>query len=662
MIPSGFIQDLLTRVDVVDVVGRHVELKKAGINHKGLCPFHGEKTPSFIVSPSRQTYHCFGCGVHGDALRFLTEFVGMGFVEAVQDLAQQVGMTVPDDERSAEDRQAAAQRRQEATTLTELLARAAAHYRQQLKASPEAVAYLKGRGLTGEVAKQFGIGYSTDSWHGLASAFPAYDDPKLEEAGLVIVHDAGTPQEKRYDRFRHRIMFPIRSVQGDVIGFGGRVMDGGEPKYLNSPETPVFSKGRELYGLYEARTAIRKAGYALVVEGYMDVVALAQWGLGHAVATLGTACTEDHVRRLMRFTDSVVFSFDGDAAGRKAAARALEACLPHASDTRSIRFLFLPTEHDPDSFVREHGASAFEAAVQQAVPLSRQMLTLASQGCEMDTPEGRARFVHQAHPLWSALPEGALQGQMLQAFAQSACVPVQELTALWSAMGRPRGAAYTAPSGTAGAQGYAASGPASPADGASEVTRAGSGFGAPSGAFGGGRQRRPSWAERQAMADPMRRGAAPASLRRAPRSPADWVTHLLLLQSDWWSRLSAEDLDLLTQLPAPHAPLLAWLERDLEEHGPRPWAALQLALEESPERVRAWRQLQNPTGDESELTWESLRRALDQLHLDRLQQLQTELAARAGHDPSALAEYQRVFERWKALKASLAASASEAGA
>jgi DNA primase len=669
MIPSGFIQDLLTRVDVIDVVGRHVELKKAGINHKGLCPFHGEKTPSFIVSPTRQTYHCFGCGVHGDALRFLTEFVGLGFVEAVQDLAQQVGMTVPDDERSAEDRQAQAQRRQEAITLTDLLGKAAAHYRQQLKQSPEAVAYLKRRGLTGEVAKQFGIGYSADSWHGLASAFVAYDDPKLEEAGLVIVHDPGTPKEKRYDRFRHRIMFPIRSVQGEVIGFGGRVLDSGEPKYLNSPETPVFSKGRELYGLYEARTAIRKAGYALVVEGYMDVVALAQWGLGHAVATLGTACTEDHVRRLMRFTDSVVFSFDGDAAGRKAAARALEACLPHASDTRSIRFLFLPPEHDPDSYIREHGAAAFEAAVQQAVPLSKQMLALAAAGCEMDTPEGRARFAHQAHPLWAALPEGALQRQMLQAFAQAASLPVQELADLWTAMGRARGAgphsgaapsSGASPSSSAqeGHPGFATAG----LEGGAYPGGYGSGSGTGSpGAVRAGRNRRLSWAERQALADPMRRGTAPPALRQAPRSPSDWVTRLLLMQAQWWSELGADDLDLLNSLPAPHATLLRWLERDIEEHGARPWAVLQMALEEVPELSRAWRQLQQHQADESESTRTSLRRALDQLHLDRLQQQQTELAARAGHDPSALAEYQRVFERWRSLKQSLAASATEGG-
>ena len=368
MIPAGFIQDLLSRVDIVELVGRHVELRKAGAHHKGLCPFHGEKTPSFIVSPQRQTYHCFGCGAHGDAVRFLTDHVGLGFVEAVQDLAQQAGLTVPDDPRSPQERQAQKAEKDAAQSLCGVLAQAAAHYKQQLKAHPEAIAYLKGRGLTGTVAARFGLGYAPEAWRGLASVFPAYDDPQLEASGLVIVHDPDTPQAKRYDRFRHRIMFPIRSVQGEVIGFGGRVLDGGEPKYLNSPETPVFVKGKELYGLYEARPAIRRAGHVLVVEGYMDVVALAQWGLEQAVATLGTACTEDHVRKLFRFTDSVVFSFDGDAAGRKAAARALEASLPHATDLRSIRFLFLPPEHDPDSYIREHDAEAFEAQVTQPCP------------------------------------------------------------------------------------------------------------------------------------------------------------------------------------------------------------------------------------------------------------------------------------------------------
>ena len=244
MIPPAFIHDLLARVDIVEVVGRHVQLKKAGINHKGLCPFHGEKSPSFIVSPTRQTYHCFGCGVHGNAVGFLMEHSGLGFIDAVQDLAQQVGMAVPEDESTPAERERAAAQKQRQATLNDVLAKAAEHYRRQLKASPRAVDYLKGRGLSGEIAAQFGLGYAPDGWRGLASVFPSYDDPLLEESGMVIVQgdeDTSEADRKRYDRFRDRIMFPIRSVQGEVIGFGGRVLDKGEPKYLNSPETPVFS-------------------------------------------------------------------------------------------------------------------------------------------------------------------------------------------------------------------------------------------------------------------------------------------------------------------------------------------------------------------------------------------------------------------------------------
>ena len=258
MIPHGFIQELLSRVDIVDVVGRHVELKKAGINHKGLCPFHGEKSPSFIVSPTRQTYHCFGCGVHGDAIRFLTELHGMSFVEAVQDLAQQVGLVVPEDERSAAEQAAAAEQRQRQRTLSDVLERAAQHYRQHLKGSQRAIAYLKGRGLSGEIAHRFGLGYAPDGWHGLASAFAHYDDPLLVESGLVILQGEAGEEQRRYDRFRDRIMFPIRNVRGDVIGFGGRVLDASLPKYLNSPETPIYSKGRTLYGLNLSKAAIRQ--------------------------------------------------------------------------------------------------------------------------------------------------------------------------------------------------------------------------------------------------------------------------------------------------------------------------------------------------------------------------------------------------------------------
>jgi len=321
MIPPGFVAELLSRVDIAEIVGRHVQLKKGGANLMGLCPFHGEKSPSFSVSPSKQFYYCFGCGASGDAIRFLTEHTGASFRDAVADLAQQVGLTVPDDTRSDDERHQAAQAKARQATLTDVSARAADHYRKQLKADARAIDYLKGRGLSGEIAARFGIGYAPEGWRPLASAFAHYDDPLLVESGLVIVQGDEGPEQKRYDRFRDRIMFPIRSVQGETIGFGGRVLDRGEPKYLNSPETPLFVKGRELYGLFESRAGMRARGYALVVEGYMDVVALAQSGFDNAVATLGTACTDEHVRKLFRFTDSVVFSFDGDAAGQRAAGR-----------------------------------------------------------------------------------------------------------------------------------------------------------------------------------------------------------------------------------------------------------------------------------------------------------------------------------------------------
>ena len=281
MIPQSFIQDLLNRVDIVDVVGRHVQLKKGGANLMGLCPFHNEKSPSFTVSPAKQFYHCFGCGAHGSAIGFLMEHAGLNYVEAIKDLAQSAGLTVPDEPGGNQRRDGP-----DSATLIALMERAGRFYRDALKTSPEAINYLKGRGLTGEVARTFGIGYVPDEWNSLQVEFPnEYGGKTMLDTGLVIDSDKGS----RYDRFRGRVMFPIRSTRGAVIGFGGRVIGEGEPKYLNSPETPLFEKGRELYGLFEARQAIRAAGKVLVVEGYMDVVALAQMGVGYAVATLGTA-------------------------------------------------------------------------------------------------------------------------------------------------------------------------------------------------------------------------------------------------------------------------------------------------------------------------------------------------------------------------------------
>src|SRR5512140_3980837 len=428
-IPQSFIQELLARADVVEIVGRYVQLKKGGANFMGLCPFHGEKSPSFSVSPSKQFYHCFGCGKNGNAIGFLMEHAGMNFVEAVKDLAQQYGMQVPEEDASPQDRARAAQQRERQATLTEVLEKAGAAYRKHLKASPRAVEYLQGRGVSGEIARQFGLGYAPEGWRSLASVFAEYDDPLLVESGLVIVNE---DEDKRYDRFRDRIMFPIRNVKGECIGFGGRVLGDGTPKYLNSPETPVFSKGRELYGLFEARNALREQGYVLVTEGYMDVVALAQLGFPNAVATLGTACTPDHVQKLFRFTASVVFSFDGDEAGRRAARKALDGALPYASDVRSVKFLFLPAEHDPDSYIREHGPEAFARMVRQATPLSRFLIEAAREGCDLASAEGRAHLAANARPLWSLLPEGALRRQLLAEIAELAQIETRELAGLWS--------------------------------------------------------------------------------------------------------------------------------------------------------------------------------------------------------------------------------------
>ncbi|GAB3547446.1 DNA primase [Noviherbaspirillum agri] len=430
MIPQSFIQDLLNRVDIVDIVGRYVQLKKGGANYMGLCPFHNEKSPSFTVSPTKQFYHCFGCGAHGTAIGFLIEYSGLGFVEAVKDLAQGVGMTVPD-----QDRLPPAQRAEvtaKSLALSEVMSKANDFYRHQLRGAPQAINYLKNRGLTGEIAAKFSLGYAPGGWDNLRTVFPNYAAPELVEAGLVI--DRSEEEGgggKRYDRFRDRIMFPIRNIKGQVIGFGGRVLDGGEPKYLNSPETPLFQKGNELYGLFEARQAIREAGYALVTEGYMDVVALAQLGFPQAVATLGTACTPTHVQKLLRQTDQVIFSFDGDAAGRRAARRALDACLPHATDNKTLKFLFLPPEHDPDSYVREMGAEAFEQQVADAMPLSQFLLKEVSQDHDLGTSEGRARTQFDAKPLLQAMPPSALRLQIVRGLAQMTQTTPAEIEALF---------------------------------------------------------------------------------------------------------------------------------------------------------------------------------------------------------------------------------------
>lgn len=675
-IPQSFIQELLARVDVVDIVGRYVQLKKGGANFMGLCPFHGEKSPSFSVSPAKQFYHCFGCGKNGNAISFLMEHAGMGFVEAVQDLAQQVGLQVPDDDISPQEKERAAAARQKQATLTDVLEKAADAYRRQLRESQRAIGYFKGRGVSGAVAKRYGLGYAPEGWRSLASVFPQYDDALLEESGLVIVNDEDGG--KRYDRFRDRVMFPIRNVKGECIGFGGRVLGDDKPKYLNSPETPVFHKGRELYGLFEARTAIREHGYALVTEGYMDVVALAQLGFPNAVATLGTACTPEHVQKLLRFTESVVFSFDGDAAGRRAARKALDGALTHATDTRSIKFLFLPAEHDPDSFIREHGTEAFAKRVADAVPLSRFLVEAASDNCDLATAEGRAHMASNARPLWTALPDGVLKRQVLSDLADLTQLRAQDLDDLWG-QATSREAPRSSRSGYSGHPG-AGSAPARQAPAAYEHEApswdappdAGTWPppGEPAGGYpgsygnsnsnGGGYGNKPAfrkggdWKSNWKKKD---KDAPWPPQPRLPRTPtasrADHAARLLLSHMAFLDELTHDDHTTLCAQPAPHGPLFSWLEMQFHEHGPLAWAVLRESLRDHECEALAVKVMTGShaqtEGALQELRLE-LRDLLNRMQIEDIKEQQKLLVLQAAQDPTALERYRTLAEKRRLLE------------
>jgi len=408
-IPQDFIDEVLARTDLVALIDRRVPLKKAGKDHTARCPFHDEKTPSFTVSAEKQFYHCFGCGAHGNAIGFLMAFERLEFRDAVAELATQAGLELP----AGSD--APVPRHKE---LLEVLAAAAHFYRQQLRAHPRAIGYLKQRGLSGTIAATFGLGYAPAGWDNLLRQLGGAPERRtlLLETGLLVAREG--EHKGLYDRFRDRIIFPIRDSRGRVIGFGGRVLDQGQPKYLNSPETPLFHKGRELYGLYEARQAQRELPWVLVVEGYMDVLMLAEQGVTNAVATLGTATTPDHLRRLFRHTSRVIFCFDGDRAGRDAAARALQISLPEMHDGREVAFLFLPEGEDPDSLVRQEGREAFLARINKAQPLSEWLLQRLQDQVDLHTHEGRARLLERAKPALSALPRGAFRRLLEQTLAR----------------------------------------------------------------------------------------------------------------------------------------------------------------------------------------------------------------------------------------------------
>lgn len=677
MIPESFVQDLLARVDIVDVVGRYVQLRKGGANLLGLCPFHTEKSPSFTVSPTKQFYHCFGCGAHGTAISFLIEHTGASFPEAVRSLAANVGLVVPEAPRSPQAQAASRRRKEEVSRHQQLLDTAQQHYLKLLKATPAATDYLKKRGLTGEIAARFGLGWSGTDRRGLAQVFSHYEDPLLVEAGLVIEAEDG----RRYDRFRERIMFPIRNARGNLIGFGGRVIGKGEPKYLNSPDTPIFSKGQELYGLWEGRTGIRAEGCVLVVEGYMDVVGLAQLGLENAVATLGTSTTPQHVQKLLRASDRIIFSFDGDKAGRRAAWRALQNCLPLLRDDVSIRFLFLPDDHDPDSFVRASGAEAFRELMAGAPALSSFMLDELASRHHMTEPEGRAACVHEAKPLLAQLPVGTtVRLQIEREFARRVQMTPAELTALLEAS-RPEAIdpgvqPEAAPSGAArqGHDNDFASGPVSDDGWVPDFEPAG--YGEPPGwafddasAFPAGR----SGSARQAQAGSSSQRAHSAGAKRQPygqqgRSPlkrqrpgvagggnrsvtsmAKRLLRLLLAHPELADTLGDQQLETLAR--GPHLSLVRDLIALISTTGARHAGALLEAADPDSDLAAVLSDLTTDVLGHDDLPdpvaeWND---AMHKVELDVIKTEQLQLVAAGLKDNAARERYQLLARRWAQL-------------
>jgi DNA primase len=453
-IPQHFIDELIARTDIIEVIGSRVQLKRAGREYKACCPFHDEKTPSFTVSPDKQFFHCFGCGAHGTALGFVMEYDHTSFVEAVEDLAARAGLEVPREGGAAAPQQPHDE-------LYVALERAALFFRQSLSGEAKAREYLARRGLTPEIIQRFGIGYAPARWDALLDRYGTTEDERqvLLRAGLVIERQSDAERGQGpgfYDRFRDRVMFPIRDTRGRTIGFGGRVMDGSEPKYLNSPETELFHKGRELYGLYEARQATRSLQRLLVVEGYMDVVSLHQAGVSYAVATLGTATTPDHLQRIFRLVGEVVFCFDGDRAGRAAAWRALENAVGEVKQGRQVRFLFLPEGHDPDSLVQEEGAVAFEARLASALPLSDYLIRELSTRSDTGSVDGRAKLVELARPLVHRIPSDVYRELLVAQLAEAVRMPAPRLGELLA------GGATSAPPARAEATPYRATRNAAP--------------------------------------------------------------------------------------------------------------------------------------------------------------------------------------------------------
>jgi DNA primase len=435
-IPDSFLDELVSRSDIVDIISARVPLKKAGREYKACCPFHNEKSPSFSVSADKQFYHCFGCGAHGTVIGFLMQYEKMEFLDAVADLAQRAGLELP--------REAQAPRDPGSADLHDLMLRASRFFEQNLADNARAQSYVQRRGIDAKISAKFCLGYAPDAWEALLKRFGAQEEDRrrLLQVGLVLER-SGEHTSGFYDRFRDRLMFPIRDSRGRVIGFGGRVIDQGEPKYMNSPETPLFHKGRELYGLYEARQARGDFKRLVVVEGYMDVVRLHQAGITYAVATLGTATTQEHLNKIFRMTSEVVFCFDGDRAGRQAAWRALENALPLARDGRELKFMFLPEGHDPDTLVAEEGPERFENRMKEALPLSEYLVQQLIADVDLDHIDGRAKLKALAGPLFARMPEGIYREMLADRLAAQVGMPANKLKEFFAA-GEPKRAAANA--------------------------------------------------------------------------------------------------------------------------------------------------------------------------------------------------------------------------
>jgi DNA primase len=434
-IPQPFIDEVIARSDIVEIIGARVALKRAGREYKACCPFHAEKSASFTVSPDKQFYHCFGCGAHGTVVGFLMQYEKLGFLDAVADLAQRAGLELP--------REAQGPREAGGVDLYQVMANAARFFEQNLKDSDRARDYVAKRGIDAPTCARFALGYAPDSWNALLTRFGAAEDERrrLLQGGLIIERDARPGQSGAgfYDRFRDRLMFPIRDSRGRVLAFGGRIIDQGEPKYLNSPETPLFHKGRELYGLYEAKQARNDFKRLMIVEGYMDVVRLHQAGVTYAVATLGTATTQEHLNKIFRSTSEVVFCFDGDRAGRQAAWRALENALPLARDGRELKFMFLPEGHDPDTLVAAEGAEAFESRIKSSLPLSDYLIEQLLTQTDVAPVAGRAKLAALAAPLFARMPDGVYRELLLDRLATQIRMPAARLKEHLAAAGPGRG-------------------------------------------------------------------------------------------------------------------------------------------------------------------------------------------------------------------------------